>query len=197
MQEIKFTSPKHYLFGLLFSIRVKEDPYRPKYTSSLLIYPNVNDSQTFKSSSYQKFFCPVCVQGQRQQGGPGRACSPPPFFCVAKRKSETKGKKERLSKQKRLSPRSKCYCFSDSRASRIQKFFWSANHGGRQYLSVFHGPSTLKSISPAWYVIDATCFDELILFHVMTGVPNFFQKFLVTARVFQPPYCRFFLKQVF
>ena len=44
---------------------------------------------------------------------------------------------------------SKYYCFSHSRASRIQKFFLSANHGGQQYFSVFHGPLTLKSISPA------------------------------------------------
>ena len=38
--------------------------------------------------------------------------------------------------------------FAGSRVSRIQKFFFSANHGGQQYFSVFHGPSTLKSISP-------------------------------------------------
>ena len=30
--------------------------YRPKYTSSFLICPNLNDSQTFKSSSCKKFF---------------------------------------------------------------------------------------------------------------------------------------------
>ena len=54
--EIKFTSHKQYLFGLLFSIKVKEDSYRPKYTSSFLICPNRNDSQTFKSSSYKKNF---------------------------------------------------------------------------------------------------------------------------------------------
>ena len=46
---IKFTSYKQYIFGLLFSIKVK-DSYRPKYTSSFLICPNINDSQTFKSS---------------------------------------------------------------------------------------------------------------------------------------------------
>ena len=35
------------------------------------------------------------------------------------------------------------------RATRIQNFFLSANHGGRQYFSAYHGPFTLKSISPA------------------------------------------------
>ena len=66
---------------------------------------------------------------------------------------EKRGTKKRKSFKaetiKRLSPRSKCYCFSHSRASRIQKFFLTANHGGRYYFSVFHGPSTLRSISPA------------------------------------------------
>ena len=41
---------------------------------------------------------------------------------------------------------SKCYCFSHSRDSRVQRFFLSANRGGWQYFSVFHDPSTLKSI---------------------------------------------------
>ena len=56
MQEIKFTSHKQYLLGLLFSTKVKEDSYRPKYTSGFLICPNLNDSQTFKSSSCENFF---------------------------------------------------------------------------------------------------------------------------------------------
>ena len=50
---------------------------------------------------------------------------------------------------KRLSPRSKRYCFSHSRVSRIQRFFLSTNHGSRQYFSVFYSPSLLKFISPA------------------------------------------------
>ena len=64
------------------------------------------------------------------------------LLCSKKKKRET-GKKERLS------PKSKCYCFSHSRASRLETYFSSANHGGQQYVSVFHGPSTLKSILPA------------------------------------------------
>ena len=56
MKEIKFTSHKQYSFGLLFSIKVKDDSYRPKYTSSFLICPNLNNSQTFKSSSCKNFF---------------------------------------------------------------------------------------------------------------------------------------------
>ena len=56
MQKIKFTADKQYLFGLIFSIKLKEDSYRPKYTSSFLICPNLNDSQTFKSSSCKNGF---------------------------------------------------------------------------------------------------------------------------------------------
>ena len=62
------------------------------------------------------------------------------LFCVAKRKKGSKEKKRKSFKAetiKRLSPRSKYYCFSHSRESRIQKYF-----------SLFHGSSTLKSISP-------------------------------------------------
>ena len=49
-------SHKQYQFGFLFSIKVKEDSYRPNYILSFLICPNLNDSQTFKSSSCKIFF---------------------------------------------------------------------------------------------------------------------------------------------
>ena len=77
--------------------------------------------------------------------------SPPTFLCSKKKKGKQKEKRRTFKAEtiKRLSPRSKCYCFSHCRVSRSQNFFWSANHGSRQYLSVFHGPSTLKSIMPA------------------------------------------------
>ena len=70
------------------------------------------------------------------------------------RSKKKKGKQRKARKTfkaeptKRLSLSSKCYCFRHSRASRIQKFFLSINHSGRQFFSVFYGPSTLKSISP-------------------------------------------------
>ena len=76
---------------------------------------------------------------------------PSPQFLSSKKK---KGKQRKQRKSfraetiKRLSLRSKCYYFSHSRASRIQKVFLSTNHGGRQFFSVFHGPSALKYISP-------------------------------------------------
>ena len=60
MPEIKFTWHKQYLFGLLFSIKVKEGSYRLKYTSIFLICPNLNDSQPFKSSSWKDFFIATC-----------------------------------------------------------------------------------------------------------------------------------------
>ena len=74
------------------------------------------------------------------------------FFCVWIQNMQNFRQKRKGFKAetiKRLPPRSKYYFFSRSRASRIQKFFLSANHGGQQYFSVFHGPPTLKSILPA------------------------------------------------
>ena len=68
-------------------------------------------------------------------GGP---CSPPftPPPPKPKIKSKSKEKKEKSFKEetiKRLSSKSKCYCFNHSRTSRIQKFFLSTNHGGRLF----------------------------------------------------------------
>ena len=42
------------------------------------------------------------------------------------------------------------------------------------------------------HVVDATCFDECFLFHVITGRRYFFSEFVVTVRFFQPPYVVFF-----
>ena len=92
-------------------------------------------------------------------GGPGGACltppcSPPTFLRSKKKKGKQRraGTTFKAETIKRLSLRSKCYCFSHSRVFRIQKIFLSASHGGPQYFSVFRAPSTLKSISPALYV---------------------------------------------
>ena len=47
------------------------------------------------------------------------------------------------------------------------------------------------------YVIDATCFDECFLFHVIAGSHYFWQKFVVTLRFFQPPFCCFLWNMYF
>ena len=82
--------------------------------------------------------------GLATTGGPGRPGWPwPPTFLRSKKEKEVKEKKSKSFKAetiKRLSPGSKCRCFSHSRASRIQKLFLSANHGGEQYFSVLAPP---------------------------------------------------------
>ena len=101
--------------------------------------------------------CLKIEAGPATPGGPEEPCPPPtppylPSFLRSKKKKgrqRQKGKDFKTETIKRLSPRSKYYCFSHSRASRIRKFLLSANHGGRQYFPVFHGPPTLKFISPA------------------------------------------------
>ena len=79
------------------------------------------------------------------------------FLRSKKKKGKQRKKRKSLKAEtiKRLLPRSKYYCFSDFRVSRIRKFFLSANHGSRQYFSVFHGRPTLKSILP---VLDFSLF---------------------------------------
>ena len=66
-----------------------------------------------------------------------------------KRKQRKKRNSFKAETVKSLSPTSKCHCFSHSRSYRIQIFFLSVNRDGQKYFSVFNGPSTLKSISPA------------------------------------------------
>ena len=91
------------------------------------------------------------------RGGGGRGIIDPPpsptFLRSKKKKGEVKQKITIFKAEtiERLSPRSKCYCSTHSRMPRIQKIFLSANHGGRQYFSVFHGPCTSKAISPALF----------------------------------------------
>ena len=87
--------------------------------------------------------------------GPATLGASDTFLCSKKKKvKQRKARKTfKVKTIKSLSLRPKLYCLSHSRASRIQKCFLSANHGGRQYFSVFHGPSTLKSISAALFYI--------------------------------------------
>ena len=63
-----------------------------------------------------------------------------------------------------------------------------------------HKPSNViaaKTFFSSVYVIDATCFDECFLFHVVTGRHYFWQKFVVTYRFFQPPYWCFLWNRFF
>ena len=95
------------------------------------------------------------------------------FFAFAqqKEKRETKGKKKTFKAEtiKRLSPRSKCYCFSHSRASRIQRFFCWSSLVADSTCQCSMAPPLWKSISPAlstnsslqgtsWYYITLVSF---------------------------------------
>ena len=51
--------------------------------------------------------------------------------------------------------------------------------------------SSAKEIFSSVYVMDATCFDECFLFHVITGKRCFSKSCVVTLRFFQSPYCCF------
>ena len=59
--------------------------------------------------------------------------------------SKKKAKKQRVSKHKLLKGFRQTQNVTFSAILEHLEF----NYGGRQYVSVFHGPSSLKSISPA------------------------------------------------
>ena len=93
------------------------------------------------------------ISGPATLGGGGHAPPPPPPTFLRSKKKKGKQRKARKTFKaetiKRLPLRLKLYCLNHSRASRIQKFFSLVNHGDRPYFSVFHGPRTWRSISPA------------------------------------------------
>ena len=68
---------------------------------------------------------------------------PPRTFLRRKKKKEKKGKKERFSKQKLLKG---CHQGQNATVLAILECleFLSANYGGRQCFSVFHGPSDFE-----------------------------------------------------
>ena len=88
------------------------------------------------------------MSGLATPEGGGRSSWSPTFLRSKKKKRRQRQKRNGFKAEtiKRLSPRSKDYFFSHTRSSTIRKFFLLANHGGRQYFSVLHGPPTLKSI---------------------------------------------------
>ena len=137
-----------HMMGLVFRIFI------------IKITKNISKNTTFwwkllqnKKQNIQKTFIlffqkRLQVQGRRHQGVP-MGLGPLTFLRSKKKKWKQRGKKGfKTETIKSLSPTLKCYCFSHSRACRIQKRFLWANHGW-QYFSVFHGSFTLKSISPA------------------------------------------------
>ena len=104
---------------------------------------------SFWWSFYQILFYTIMVFNGKQLFRTGPATLGGGQGRNKKKKRKQRKKRKSVETIKMLSSRLKCYCFSHSTESRIQNFFLSANHGDRPYFSVFHGPSTLKSISPA------------------------------------------------
>ena len=117
-------------------------------------------------------------------GGGGEVC-PPLLFWVAKKKGETKEK--RSFKVKKLSPRSQYYWFSHSGASIIQNIFLKADHGSRQYFSVFYAlPFEIHFTGPAkfkfWTNTFKKCFWKIrIPESLLHGKFELFKHYLVTC----------------
>ena len=118
-------------------------------------------------------------------GSRGGEVCPPLLFWVAKKKGETKEK--RSFKVKRLSPRSQYYWFSHSGASIIQNIFLKADHGSRQYFSVFYAlPFEIHFTGPAkfkfWTNTFKKCFWKIrIPESLLHGKFELFKHYLVTC----------------
>ena len=150
-----------------------------KYHISLLIW-----------NSFNKKLCEneICWQNKAGKSGEpvggGEVC-PPLLFWVAKKKGETKEK--RSFKVKRLSPRSQYYWFSHSGASIIQNIFLKADHGSRQYFSVFYAlPFEIHFTGPAkfkfWTNTFKKCFWKIrIPESLLHGKFELFKHYLVTC----------------
>ena len=128
---------------------------RNNFSSKTSIYCGiwVSTSSHVKHSSrgvLGKGFLKICSKFRAgDTGGPGGTCSPPLFLRGKKKKGKQRKARKNFKAEtiKRLSLRSKLYCLSHSRESRIHKFFLPATMVA--CFAVLHGSCTLKSISPA------------------------------------------------
>ena len=92
----------------------------------------------------KKYSSTLYQTGPTDDTGMAKGGTWPQTFCLAKIKKGSKGKKAKSFKAetiKRLSPRSKCYCFSNVYCFILERLEFKS-------FSVFHDPSTLNSISP-------------------------------------------------
>ena len=89
----------------------------------------------------KKYFYILFQIGRRYRGG---QAWPPTFSCGKNKKGKQRKNRKSFKAEtiKRLSPRSKCYCFSNFYCFILERLEF-------KYFSVFHGPSTLKPILPA------------------------------------------------
>ena len=69
-----------------------------------------------------------------------------PLFCIAKKRKAEEKRKEKLLRGCHQGQNVTVLAILGHLI--IQKIFFPANHGGRQYFSVFHGPCFLNTISP-------------------------------------------------
>ena len=113
-------------------------------------------------------------------GGRGTCpCPRTPLSFLRSKEKKRKQKKKRYNAEPicRLLPRSKCYCFSHSRASKIQKCFLSANHDGRQYCSMLHGPYNLKFILLVLFFCEMKCIVSSVTIMIWKKVRSKMKKY--------------------
>ena len=93
-------------------------------------------------------------ENSKPKSGPGGHSFPTPLHSKKKKGKQRKTKMGfRAETVESFSPRSKCYCFSHRKAPRIQKFFLSANHGGRQYFWCSMAPPLWNPFRRPWKLV--------------------------------------------
>ena len=106
------------------------DPVLNDFCNVYNLFSLVKEPTCFKNP-----YIPSCTRPATTRGA-GSHDPPLPTtttFLRSKKKKRKPREKRTIFKAEtieKLSPRSKYYCFSHSRVSRIQKFLLSANHGG-------------------------------------------------------------------
>ena len=149
-QDLNNSSLNASLFSYLW---MTNNPQQPWQATRLQLQLNLNTLLTnyiFKGIHSLEAQCRVSFWNNNQishlaglatpESGEPRVHTSPnthTHFSIAKTKKENKGKKSfKKEAIKKLSLRSKWYCFSHSRASRIQELFLSASYSYQQWPTI-------------------------------------------------------------
>ena len=119
------------------------DPTVKSFDGESLLNALLCGSNEFNDKKIRKNFSVLYQTGPTTPGWPSGAWLPT-FLCSKSKEGKQREKRKSFKAEtiKRLSPNSKCYCFSNVYCFIVGRLEF-------KYFSLFHGPSTLKSISPA------------------------------------------------
>ena len=128
------------------------DPPVVSFDRESLLKVLLYSSDEFNDKINKKIF--LCIIPNKADNTGGRASGAwfPTFLCSKNKKGKQRENRKSVKAEtiKRLSPRSKCYCFSNVYCFILECLEF-------KYFSVFHGSFTLKSISSALPNLASIC----------------------------------------